>query len=205
MTLIMDRPTVAFATLYEQFYGAVHAYAARRVGDDGADEIAAETFLIAWRRWKVVPEEPLPWLYGAARNVVLRHHEAARRQSLARQAAERERPPAPVHADTTGGPPGAQRVPAPPGAGLIRKAPAPSQSALSRKHGVALAMLALEGRRTGRRESRPTGASHNTLRETSKREAPGIDRRAAASAANLAAGEAFRVPDVVAGRCFRIS
>jgi RNA polymerase sigma-70 factor (ECF subfamily) len=99
MTLTMDRRAVGFGTLYEQFYGAVHAYAVRRGGDDAADEIAAETFLIAWRRREVVPEEPLPWLYGVARNVVLRHHEAARRQSLARQAAERERPPAPVHAD----------------------------------------------------------------------------------------------------------
>jgi DNA-directed RNA polymerase specialized sigma24 family protein len=47
MTVIMDRRALAFATLYEQHYGAVHAYASRRVGVDAADEIAAETFLIA--------------------------------------------------------------------------------------------------------------------------------------------------------------
>jgi RNA polymerase sigma-70 factor (ECF subfamily) len=105
MTLIaMDRRSVAFATLYEQHYGAVHAYASRRVGADAADEIAAETFLIAWRRWETVPEESLPWLYGVARNVVRRHHEAMRRQTLAREAAERERPPLPVHPDVTGDP-----------------------------------------------------------------------------------------------------
>lgn len=105
MTLIAtDGRSVAFATMYEQFYGAVHAYAARRAGADAADEIAAETFLIAWRRSEAVPEEPLPWLYGVARHVVLRHHEAARRQSWAREAVGRECPRAAVHPDLTGDP-----------------------------------------------------------------------------------------------------
>src|SRR5438270_339765 len=97
--MAMDVRSVAFATLYEQRYGAVRAYASRRAGADAADEIAAETFLIAWRRWDALPEEPLPWLYGVARNVVLRHQEAARRQTLAREAAGRERQPAAVQAD----------------------------------------------------------------------------------------------------------
>jgi RNA polymerase sigma-70 factor (ECF subfamily) len=50
-----------------------------------------------------VPDEPLPWLYGVARNVVLRHHEMARRQARARDAAEHERP-APVPSDAAGDP-----------------------------------------------------------------------------------------------------
>jgi RNA polymerase sigma-70 factor (ECF subfamily) len=105
MTLMpIDRQSLAFATLYEQRYGAIHAFASRRAGADAADEIAAETFLIAWRRWEAVPEEPLPWLYGVARNVLLRHHEAARRQNLAGEAARRERQPTPVHPDVTGDP-----------------------------------------------------------------------------------------------------
>jgi RNA polymerase sigma-70 factor (ECF subfamily) len=103
MTLTMDDRATAFATLYEQHYGAVHAYALRRVGVDAADEIAAETFLIAWRRSDAVPGEPLPWLYGVARNVVLRHHDATRRQTLAREAAQREHP-SPAEPDTAGDP-----------------------------------------------------------------------------------------------------
>jgi RNA polymerase sigma-70 factor, ECF subfamily len=103
MTVTMDGRATAFATLYEQHYGAVHAYASRRVGADAADEIAAETFLIVWRRSDAVPGEPLPWLYGVARNVVLRHHETTRRQTRAREAAERERP-APVCSDAAGDP-----------------------------------------------------------------------------------------------------
>jgi RNA polymerase sigma-70 factor, ECF subfamily len=97
MTLTMDGRATTFATLYEQHYGAVHAYASRRVGADAADEVAAETFLIAWRS-DAVPDEPLPWLYGVARNVGLRHHEGTRRQTRAREAAERERL-APADAD----------------------------------------------------------------------------------------------------------
>ena len=103
MTVTMDGRATAFAALYEQHYGAVHAYASRRVGADAADEIAAETFLIAWRRSDTVPREPLPWLYGVARNVVLRHHEAIRRQTRACQAAERECL-APVRSDVAGDP-----------------------------------------------------------------------------------------------------
>jgi RNA polymerase sigma-70 factor (ECF subfamily) len=103
MTLTMDGCATTFATLYEQHYGAVHAYASRRVGADAADEIAAETFLIAWRRSDAVPDEPLPWLYGVARNVVLRQQEATRRQTRAREAAQRERP-APAHSDAAGDP-----------------------------------------------------------------------------------------------------
>lgn len=57
-----------FRIVYEQHYPAVLRYAARRVGPDAAGDVAAETFLIAWRRLDDVPErEPLPWLYATAR------------------------------------------------------------------------------------------------------------------------------------------
>jgi RNA polymerase sigma-70 factor (ECF subfamily) len=88
----MDRRETAFARLYEAHYGAIHAYASRRVGVEAADEVAAETFLIGWRRFDEMPARPLPWLYGVARNVVLRHHDTSHRETLARQAIERERP-----------------------------------------------------------------------------------------------------------------
>jgi RNA polymerase sigma-70 factor (ECF subfamily) len=42
--------------------------AARRVGAEAAADVAAETFLTAWRRLDAVPAlEPLPWLYATAR------------------------------------------------------------------------------------------------------------------------------------------
>jgi RNA polymerase sigma-70 factor, ECF subfamily len=51
--------------------GAVTAYARRR-GSRDADGIAAEAMSIAWRRLADVPrEDPLPWLYATARNLLL--------------------------------------------------------------------------------------------------------------------------------------
>jgi RNA polymerase sigma-70 factor (ECF subfamily) len=50
-----------FQALYERHYGAVLRYAARRVGAEAAADVAAETFLTAWRRLDAVPApEPLP-------------------------------------------------------------------------------------------------------------------------------------------------
>lgn len=82
-----------FTALYEASYGAIYAYAARRVGERFADEVAAETFLIAWRRWEAVPQAPLPWLYGVARNVIARHRTASGRRHATESALSRERTP----------------------------------------------------------------------------------------------------------------
>ena len=80
-----------FSLLYERCYPAVYAYAARGVAGGAASEIAAETFLIAWRRLDVVPAEPLPWLYGVARNVLLRHRATIARQGQVEAAVAHER------------------------------------------------------------------------------------------------------------------
>ncbi len=101
----MTRREARFAALYQDRHAAIHAYAARRVGPHAADEIAAETFLVAWRRWDAIPAEPLPWLYGVARNVVLRHWEQSARQQRAREALDRERPPVAQLAEEADDPP----------------------------------------------------------------------------------------------------
>ncbi len=57
-----------FAALYDLHYSAVLRYAARRIDVEAARDIAAETFLTAWRLLDRVPsEQPLPWLYATAR------------------------------------------------------------------------------------------------------------------------------------------
>jgi RNA polymerase sigma-70 factor (ECF subfamily) len=57
-----------FKAMYDAHYPAVLRYAARRVGAEAARDIAAETFLTAWRRLDRVPaDQPLPWLYATAR------------------------------------------------------------------------------------------------------------------------------------------
>jgi RNA polymerase sigma-70 factor (ECF subfamily) len=88
-------PKGRFTAVYEAHYGAIHAYAARRVGPEAADEVAAETFLVAWRRLDALPAEPLPWLYGIARNMVARQQTAAGRRQHTEVALARERPAAP--------------------------------------------------------------------------------------------------------------
>jgi RNA polymerase sigma factor (sigma-70 family) len=72
-----DRPVAVdrarFESLYREHYGAILRYAARRADEDTARDVAAETFLIAWRRLDSVPHpDALRWLYATARNV-LRH------------------------------------------------------------------------------------------------------------------------------------
>ncbi len=52
------------------YLGAVAAYARRR-GNGDADAIAAEVMTIAWRRLADVPlDDPRPWLFATARNLV---------------------------------------------------------------------------------------------------------------------------------------
>jgi RNA polymerase sigma-70 factor (ECF subfamily) len=57
-----------FTRLFEANYSAVRAYAWRR-RPDTADDVASETFVIAWQQLERVPHTPLPWLIGVARNV----------------------------------------------------------------------------------------------------------------------------------------
>jgi RNA polymerase sigma-70 factor (ECF subfamily) len=66
--------------LYESYATPVHRYALRRVGRDAADEIVAETFVVAWRRFERVPDEPLPWLYAVARRLVANHRRSDNRR-----------------------------------------------------------------------------------------------------------------------------
>jgi RNA polymerase sigma factor (sigma-70 family) len=57
-----------FEAIYREHFASVEAYARRRLSAR-ADDVVAETFLVAWRRFDQVPEDALPWLYGVARRV----------------------------------------------------------------------------------------------------------------------------------------
>jgi RNA polymerase sigma factor (sigma-70 family) len=61
-----------FTAMFREHYEAVLRYAWRRVGPDDAADVAAETFRVAWeKRGRYPGDDPLPWLYGTARNLVL--------------------------------------------------------------------------------------------------------------------------------------
>lgn len=55
-----------FEGLFGENYPAVRAYALRRAPHDVAQDVAAETFLVAWRRLDEVPGDALRALESGA-------------------------------------------------------------------------------------------------------------------------------------------
>jgi RNA polymerase sigma factor (sigma-70 family) len=75
-----------FEALFTQHQRAVLAYTMRRAHSlSDAEDVAAETFAICWRKLDSVPQdEPLPWLYAVARRVLANQRRGAgRRERLA--------------------------------------------------------------------------------------------------------------------------
>ena len=73
----------SFDAVFAAEFASLHRYLARRVGAAAADDLAADTFAVAFRNWdKLDPERPVrPWLYGIAANV-MRHHWRKERRML---------------------------------------------------------------------------------------------------------------------------
>ena len=70
-----------FTRSWERDGPRVTAYARRHVASEDAQDVVAETFLQAWRRWDAVPQPPIAWLVGAARKVIGNHRRAAGRRA----------------------------------------------------------------------------------------------------------------------------
>lgn len=92
-----------FRRLYAEHFTTVLAFALRRVDhpQDAAD-IAADTFLVAWRRLGHVPsgDETRPWLYGVVRRVLANYRRGeGRRTSLGRRLGEELRAVVPDASD----------------------------------------------------------------------------------------------------------
>lgn len=73
-----------FDTLFADHHRPILAYAMRRTPTlADAEDVAAETFTIAWRKLDAVPADALPWLYAVARRVVANHRRGnGRRERL---------------------------------------------------------------------------------------------------------------------------
>ena len=92
---VLDR-TRDFERLFATHRAAILGYAARRGPFDDAKDVVAETFLVAWRRFETIPDDPLPWLFAVARNVIAtRSRKAARRARLLERLEEAESSAAP--------------------------------------------------------------------------------------------------------------
>jgi RNA polymerase sigma-70 factor, ECF subfamily len=68
-----------FEGLFRDNYPFVRAYALRRAAPEAAQDVVADTFLVAWRRLEDVPEDALPWLYATARRVLANQRRSAAR------------------------------------------------------------------------------------------------------------------------------
>jgi RNA polymerase sigma factor (sigma-70 family) len=95
------REPEAFAVLYDRHAAPIHRFAGRRLGDQMADDVVAETFLAAFRRRKrydLHRADARPWLYGIAANVIGKHRRSEVRmlRAFARTGAD---PVAAGHAD----------------------------------------------------------------------------------------------------------
>jgi RNA polymerase sigma-70 factor, ECF subfamily len=85
MTRAMGAPAAELARrrfdeLFSTHYRVVAAYARRRTSAEAADDVVAETFLVAWRRLDDVPAEAAPWLLAVARRVLANHRRGERRR-----------------------------------------------------------------------------------------------------------------------------
>lgn len=79
----LSRPD-AFAAIFDRHFEAIHRYLARRAGSSAADDLAAQTFFVAFGRRRTFHTEcdtALPWLYGIA-SMLLANHGRARRSAL---------------------------------------------------------------------------------------------------------------------------
>ena len=73
----------AFEVVFERHYPVLNAYLARRLGSAAADDVASETFLVAFRRrrdYDTRHPDARPWLFGIAINLARSHLRAERRR-----------------------------------------------------------------------------------------------------------------------------
>lgn len=89
MVAAFRRDPECFAAVYDAYFRQIHQYVAARLGSASADELAAETFLVAFRKraaFDPVRGQVRAWLFGIATNLVAKHRrsEARRYAALAR-------------------------------------------------------------------------------------------------------------------------
>lgn len=77
------RAPAVFGAIFDRHFDAIHAYLQRQVGPDRAEDLAAQTFLVAFdkrERFESHQDSARPWLFGIAVNLVRRHYRDVQRQ-----------------------------------------------------------------------------------------------------------------------------
>ncbi len=73
----------SFGTVFDRHFDRIHGYLQRQLGTDLADDLASETFLVAFDRrtsFDLGHESARPWLFGIAANLTRRHLRDVRRR-----------------------------------------------------------------------------------------------------------------------------
>lgn len=79
-TAATSSPREDFEALFTTYYWPVRDFVLRRAPAAAVDDLVAETFLVAWRRFADIGEDPLAWLLGVARRSVANQLRAERRR-----------------------------------------------------------------------------------------------------------------------------
>jgi RNA polymerase sigma-70 factor (ECF subfamily) len=79
------RDAEAFRLLYRAYYGPVCRYLAVRAERPLVEDVAAETFLVAWRRQGEIPAHVLPWLLNVAGKCLANQRRAGARAKALRE------------------------------------------------------------------------------------------------------------------------
>jgi RNA polymerase sigma factor (sigma-70 family) len=72
----------AFSAIFDRHFAAIHRYLARRVGATRADDLASQTFEVAFSRrssFSAGAESARPWLFGIATNAMRNDSRSERR------------------------------------------------------------------------------------------------------------------------------
>jgi RNA polymerase sigma-70 factor (ECF subfamily) len=93
----------AFHELFDRHFKAVHRYLARRVGRDRADDLASQTFTVAFTRrttFRADATDARPWLLGIATNLLMNDRRAEQRSlAIVDRIHAQPVPPAPEFGD----------------------------------------------------------------------------------------------------------
>jgi RNA polymerase sigma factor (sigma-70 family) len=76
---VRDGREAAFSELFRRHHATVSRYVARRAWPDAVEDVVAQTFLVAWRRFEDVPRDALPWLLTTAGHCLSTHQRGAAR------------------------------------------------------------------------------------------------------------------------------
>lgn len=76
----MEPERERFETMFREHFDVILRYALARADRDEALEATADTFVVAWRRCRDIPERSLPWLLAVTRRTLADRRRSSRRR-----------------------------------------------------------------------------------------------------------------------------